>query len=208
MRNRTLHRRWRYRLHRIRANPRLQFQYMAGILAFVTFVGGATPFVLPLFAAWAVLFFTERNPRAFLDALGFGAPVAEYRGELLCIYGDLFYARPYLFRALLASRDIESFVINEHIGSIVWKVARAAGGVRLYVAKEDYAAADRAIREAANEHSAEATVCPRCASPDVEFRPYYLGLATFSAITAVLIPIPDNRYVCLDCRKRWRLRPS
>ncbi|MCR9141983.1 MAG: DUF2007 domain-containing protein [bacterium] len=195
-------RRLKSRLKCIRRRPHLQFLYLALFMAILGWIASRPEVFVPAALAWGALFFTERRGRPERNAPRFLANALE--SERRCIYNDLYYMPVFMMREVLASRDIESYVVNEHIGSMMWYLARATGGVRLLVDADQYDEAIAVVREIEAENRDAIRRCPRCDSDRIEYRPFRLGLATFGAITGLLIPIPHRRNICFRCGKTWR----
>lgn len=120
--------------------------------------------------------------------------------------------------ALVAKSKLDSdavwcFLADFEIVRLNWYLSNAVGGVRLQVADED---AEHAMALLSEEIPAAFTAeetgepyeqpeCPQCRSRDVSFQSLHRGIAlAFLWLIALPVWIPKRRWLCEDCRHRWK----
>jgi hypothetical protein len=130
------------------------------------------------------------------------------------------YDFPYeadLARALLEAHDIPAWVVDALQVQQRWAIARAIGGVKVAVRRDDV---ERSRALLAEDHSAKLAAlpesqlpaapdetCPRCGSPASRSsrKRLWPGWLSFFLSFAVTAPIRRTRvdYECGRCRSRW-----
>ncbi len=187
----------------LRRSRRAQAQFAAFMIAATSLVAEFPPGIIAGGLMWVVLsawHSSKKNRsrwRTFSDLRG--VQPEPYR----LLLADYYYVKPHCMAALLAEHGIHSLILDEFLGAMRWKYARATGGVKLYVPVSDYDAAAALL--VLQEPGAD---CPRCRYGGATYHRYWTGIAVATAILAVMLPLPHRRWRCPRCGYSWKELPE
>ena len=113
----------------------------------------------------------------------------------------------------LVDGGVPSLLRDENIVRMIWYLSNTVGGMRLEVAAKDAEAAMALLAEeipasfTAEEVGEEyqQPACPKCGSLDVDFEPWYRGLALVVLhFFSLPLLIPKKSWKCEDCGQNWQ----
>lgn len=123
----------------------------------------------------------------------------------------------YIAKGRLEAEGIPAFIAHEHHVWAGWIYSQALGGVKIQVAEERVAAAERIIAEhlegayeealPEDERAEPMNPCPRCGSQRIESRyPWHIMAAVLLTLGLFMVIWPPRRenHACADCGHRWR----
>jgi hypothetical protein len=114
----------------------------------------------------------------------------------------------------LKNNQIESVISDEHIVSVNWLFSNLVGGVKLKVAEEDFAAAEKILQNASASDYAELAEesglkCPQCSSYTSKLVPSANKGWAMLVLCLIYIPLPflvREQWQCQKCGNLWFYR--
>jgi hypothetical protein len=131
----------------------------------------------------------------------------------------------HIYRARLQAEGIPCMLADEHTIGMNWFYSNAIGGVKLQVPEEytdkaqaivadaydaevDWAAVDPCWADDVidDPQDAEAVLCPRCGSAEVQYEKFSRPMV-FLSILLLGIPVPflSRQWTCASCELRWKV---
>ncbi len=139
--------------------------------------------------------------------------------NLVTIASFSYPTEAYLASAILEAEGIWSFVADEHIITVDWRLTNAIGGVKVQVSEADaQRAREVLLEEPQNTHetTTELEKCPKCNSTYIQYEKYNLrlifGLWFASSLFlaspgnewGLVLPFFKRKWKCKTCGFQWK----
>ena len=133
--------------------------------------------------------------------------------QLVTVAAFIFPIHAYLLKMRLESEGIQCFLADDITAYINWRWSLAIGGAKIKVRESDLEkiadvlGQEPLITDIHEEWAFEdgtVRTCPRCNSPVVFKDIFHRRLGYIAILSMFLPPIPNWKWECLRCKKRWR----
>ena len=134
--------------------------------------------------------------------------------QLVQVAAFIFPFDAYLMKLRLESEGVECYFADEITAAFVnWRWCLAIGGIKIKVKESDLEfvaeilSREPEITDLPEEWAFEdgtVRTCPRCGSPVVFKELFHRRFGYLAILTGYFIPVPNWKWECLRCRKRWR----
>jgi hypothetical protein len=113
-----------------------------------------------------------------------------------------------IVRGLLIDNDIYAELRDEILGATRFNYSYVVGGVKLFVHERELKDAQALLGQHRDISSLagddwQPRVCPRCASQKLSYQKYH-PVSALLLLGAPFYPFKSGRWVCLDCRNKWK----
>ncbi len=198
----------RAKRHRWQTNPRARFLVLLATLTAAFVVIGDFRYSVLAVAVWFLVWLLGPDFGPFrrwlaVDIIGPAPPL-----RVLARSHNL--PELAVMQGCLDSYGIGSCILDEHIGSLFLYYAFAVREAKLAVRDSDFDAATQCLQEARFESAFQGDLlrCPRCASAELLFQPFFTLPVLLFVPLHIFLPIPKKRWKCLNCRHSFPPPPE